>query len=222
MILKDIYLYPEFQDYGEEVTYPFKELTRSLCNYLGRKVKEAKCETVGFNRVCFIGRNEPNSEPYVNSSNVLGVEIFIDESEYRNTSKDALNKYFSRLVMDGLDKVDDRYHLPKDIIVNAINEFEQSGFVNEWIFKKKKLKGYKITGVLKCRLTLDSFFLDFEIISGNNSIYEENIITDHPNDFVFYYHLNKFNITEDYVVEVINKANNVIYSKQLAGFLRGK
>lgn len=222
MILKDIYLYPEVQDYGEEITYPFKELTRSLCNYLGRKVKEAKCETAGFNRVCFIGRKEPGGEPYVNSSNVLGVEIFIDEDEYRNTSKDELNKYFSRLVMDGLDKVDDRYPLPKDIIVTAINDFERSGFVNEWVFKRKKLKGYKLTGVLKCRLTLDNFFLDFEVINGSDVIYEENVITDHPNDFVFYYHLNKFNITDDYVVEVINKADNIIYSKQLTDFLRDK
>ncbi|MBN3231319.1 hypothetical protein [Pectobacterium brasiliense] len=222
MILKDIYLYPEVLDYGEEITYPFKELTRSLCNYLGRKVKEAKCETAGFNRVCFIGRKEPSGEVYVNSSNVLGVEIFIDEDEYLNTTKEKLNKYFSKIIMDGLDKVDDKYSLPKAVIANAINDFECSGFVNEWVFKKKKLKGYNLTGFLKCRLTLDNFFLDFQITRGDDVVYEENVITDHPNDFVFYYHLNKFNITDDYVVEVINKADNVIYSKQLADFLRDK
>ncbi|MBI0549576.1 hypothetical protein [Pectobacterium parmentieri] len=219
MILKDIYLYPDVLDYGEELTYPFKELTRSLCNYLGRSIKQAKYDTTGFNRVCFIGRKNPIGESYVNSSNVLGVEIFIDENEYLHTLKSELNKYFAKLVINGLDKVDGRYSLPKDLIVNAIDEFENSGFINEWVFKRKKLKGCKFTGLLKCRLTLDNFFLDFQIINKYKVVYEENVVTDHPNDFVFYYHLNKFNITDDYVVEVVNKSDNVIYSKRLANVL---
>lgn len=91
MILKEIYLYPEVMDYGEELTYQFKDLTRPLCNYLGRKVKEAKCETNGFNWICFIGLRD----------------------------------------------IDNKYNVPKDKISNAIDEFAESGFVNEWIFKKK-------------------------------------------------------------------------------------
>lgn len=62
MILKNIYLFPELDDYGREVTYPFKEQSRSICNFLERKIKDLKYNTEGFRTVCFVGKKHPSKD----------------------------------------------------------------------------------------------------------------------------------------------------------------
>ncbi|AOR61172.1 hypothetical protein [Pectobacterium parmentieri] len=219
MILKDIYLYPELLDYGEEITYPFKELTRSLCNYLGRKVKEARCETAGFNRVCFVGRKEPSGEAYVNSSNVLGVEIFIDEDEYLNTTKEKLNKYFSKLIMDGLDKVDDKYSLPKDVIVNAISDFECSGFINEWVHKKKVFKKQNLVCSLICNHSINDFQLSLKVMRAGDVVFNEVILVTPPDELAYHYKFKDILMDDDEVIvttKLHTEPDNVLFRLKLS------
>lgn len=127
MILKEIYLYPELSDYGKEITFPFKEQTRSLCNYLERFIRLEKIHTEKFKRVCFVGRKKPRENNYVNSCNVLEVEFFLDEGIYLNTPKDKLNEYFIKIFLICLEKCNSEYSLPKGKFLEAIHGFREGG-----------------------------------------------------------------------------------------------
>ena len=104
MILRDFYLYPELTEYAHDTTVPFRNQSRSICNYLGRQIKTLKYGSAGFRRICFIGSSHPNPECTINSSNVLSVEIPFDESEFHSIQKIELNRYFGKMIETGIDK----------------------------------------------------------------------------------------------------------------------
>ncbi len=212
MIFKEIYLYPELSDYGKDINFPFKEQTRSLCNYLEKYIKSEKYQTTNFKRVCFVGRKNPKKHDYVNSCNVLEVEFFLDEKIYLNTPKNQLNEYFISLLLTGLSKCTDEFSLPCEKIVEGIEEFKKAGYKNEWILKKKKIKGTKIECHLKCRFTIEKLFLYLFIFNKDSLVFEKNIVTDFPNEFVFNYHLKDLKVTEQSQIEVVDKLDKVIFS----------
>ncbi|WP_330983697.1 MULTISPECIES: hypothetical protein [Enterobacterales] len=214
MILKEIYLYPEILDYREEITFLFKKQSRSLCNYIERYLKAVKYQTDDFKRICFVCQKEPLSNTYINTCNVLCVSIPMSQDEYTNKKKEFLNEYFISLLMLGMDKCNETHPLPSDIIIAAINEFRREGYINEWVFKKKKLKELGLEFILKCSLTMDEFSLDLHVAKEKNIIYRDNIIKDIPNEFVFNYHLKDLLITNDNI-KVIDKLNKEIYSKNI-------
>ncbi|EDQ7230751.1 hypothetical protein XL92_004257 [Salmonella enterica subsp. enterica] len=213
MILKEIYLYPELLDYGEEITFLFKKQSRSLCNYIERHLKSIKYQTADFKRICFVCQNEPLSDTYVNTCNVLCVSIPMDEDEYTSKKKESLNEYFINLLTLGVDKCSKTHPLPNDHIMAAINEFRRGGYVNKWLFKKKKLKELGLEFTLECSLTMDEFSLDLYIIK-EKVIYRDNIVKDVPNEFVFNYYLKDLLISNN-SIKVIDKLNKEIYSKNL-------
>ncbi|EBS7636927.1 hypothetical protein CDR68_25120, partial [Salmonella enterica] len=178
MILKELYLYPEILDYGEDITFLFKRQSRSLCNYIERYLKKIKYKTDSFKRICFVCQKEPLPDTYVNTCNVLCVSIPMDEDEYTGKNKDALNEYFIELLMSGVDKCNKTHMLPNDEIIAAINEFRKGGYVNEWVFKKKRLRELGLEFILKCSLTIDEFSLDLYIAKEKNVIFRDNITKD--------------------------------------------
>ncbi|AZI92186.1 hypothetical protein AB1P82_000350 [Salmonella enterica subsp. enterica serovar Senftenberg] len=213
MILKEIYLYPETLDYDDSFTFPFKLQTRSLCNYIERYIKNLKYKTPDFKRVCFICRDGIIDESYVNSCNVLCVNILINKNEYLNLNKFQLNEYFISLLLAGLDKCHGKYSLPNEKIVEAINSFRDLNYVNEWVFKKKKINKTKLECLLKCHLTMDEFSFDLQVKDRGAVVFEDNIIKDKPNEFVFNYYLKDLVIDDE--IKVYGKNNKILYSKNI-------
>ncbi|WP_080684749.1 hypothetical protein [Pseudomonas brassicacearum] len=45
MILKEIYLYPDLGEFSDEIIHPFRDQSRSICNFLERSLSAEKFET---------------------------------------------------------------------------------------------------------------------------------------------------------------------------------
>ncbi|MGZ0077873.1 hypothetical protein [Methylomonas sp. YC3] len=84
MILKNIFLYPDLVEFAnrEQDLLIVKDQTRHLCNYLERRLAVLKFHADGFNRICVIGKSQPQ-EMHINSSSVLAVYIPFNMEEFR-------------------------------------------------------------------------------------------------------------------------------------------
>lgn len=215
MILKDIYLYPELTEYDIALTSKFREQTRSLCNFLGRHIKPAKIRCDKYNRVCFVCRKHPVTHSYVNSSGVLRVEVFFDMQEYLSKQDNNLNEYFISLVMDGVNRCDN-VDFPKKLIMEGANLFRALNYKNEWVFKEKTFKKNRgLKAILKCRLTMTHFYLDLYVTKKGDAIFHENIKTEVPEEVIFGYHLKDLIVKDNGDIQVIDKLNRMIYSKNI-------
>lgn len=127
MILKEIYLYPELTEYGDDIIHPFRDQSRSICNFLERSLSVEKVETPNFKKICFIGTNQAAGDAYVNSSGALIVNVTLDEGAYKKcTSTTELNEFFIQMLLEGLGKSAQHAVLPAQFLKEAIDEFRHA------------------------------------------------------------------------------------------------
>jgi len=185
MILKDIYLYPDLGKYPDEIVHPFRDQTRSICNYLARAIKPLRFATDGFKRICFVGVSNPNSECQVNRSGVLVGEIPFEAAEYLGLKTEELNQYFKRLLEIGIRKCALQHQLPEEFLLASLQEFENIGFVNRWQIKTKKIRESGLKCTLIGELTTEEFQLTLAVSKGTKTLFEKVVITTPPDEIVF-------------------------------------
>ncbi|WDE08763.1 hypothetical protein SG34_033225 [Thalassomonas viridans] len=185
MILKELYLYPDLVEYSDNVVDPFRDQSRSICNFLERELKPVKFKTNGFKRICFIGKSVANSKCWVNSSNVLTVEIEFDEKQYLTLAEEELNPYFMTLLKTGLIKCHEQFAIPLEHLISSLERFSAGGYVNKWCFKTKQIKELGIKCALNCQLTTNNFLLTLVVSKGKEIIYDKEILKTDPDEIVF-------------------------------------
>lgn len=214
MILKEFYLYPDLVEYSNEVTYPFRDQSRCICNYLERQIKRLKFKTNGFKRICIKGKLSPDNDCFINSSNVLTVEVCFDEDKYKTLSEDKLNDYFIDMLHEGFKKCKKQFDIPLVELTSHIEQFCLNEYVNEWIFKTKQIKDYGIKCILKCNLTLSAFHLNLLIYKGKNLILEKEILSTEPDEIVFVPLFKDFKMEKGKLV-VIDKFGDSVYEQDI-------
>lgn len=212
MILKDIYLYPDLVDYPTELTSDFRYKSRSLCNYLDREVlKILKYKTDAFRRICIIGKASPKDSYFINTSNVLTIEVKFDEKEYQSLHSDQLNEYFIRLLVKGLSKIKKHIDIPETELLNGIEHFRSIGYINQWTFKKKSIRDIGVKCFLDCNLTIDNFHLNLLIYKSKELIFEKEILKMAPDELLFVPYLKDI-IFDGKNLEVIDKHGKTIFN----------
>ncbi|WP_064792209.1 hypothetical protein [Shewanella woodyi] len=185
MILKELYLYPDLVDFKDNIVHPFRDQSRSICNYLERVLKQIKYDSKAFKRICFIGKSQPSSECFVNSSKVLITEIYFDENKYKSLEKNQLNTFFSQMITSGIEKCQEQYEIPKDELLKGLAEFYESGYVNRWTFKTKLIKGTGVKFALECELAIDHFCLNLVTYKSGEMVSIREILKTEPDEIVF-------------------------------------
>ncbi len=185
MILKELYLYPDLVEYSDNVTDPFRDQSRSICNFLERELKPVKFKTSGFKRICFIGKSVAGNKCWVNSSNVLTVEVEFDEKQYLALAKEELNPYFITLLKAGLAKCREQFEIPLEHLISSLESFSAGGYVNKWCFKTKQIKELGIKCALNGQLTTDNFLLTLVVSKSKEVIYDKEILKTVPDEIVF-------------------------------------
>lgn len=211
MILKELYLYPDLVEYEQSTVNPFRDQSRSICNYLERHLKKIKFNANGFKRICFVGKRKPRYEVFVNSSNVLVVEIPFDEEEYKALKRNQLNAFFLELLIVGIERCRKHYDIPKGELLEWLDNFNKIGYVNRWIFKTKTIKELGAKCTLKCNLTLDAFYLNLDIVKGEKLIFSREILSTAPDEIVFVPMFKDVSLINGHIV-VLDKYKEPVYS----------
>lgn len=211
MILKELYLYPDLVEYEKGTVYPFRDQSRSICNYLERQLKKIKFNADGFKRICFVGKSKPSPEGFVNSSNILVVEIPFDEEQYKALERNQLNTFFSKLLSVGIERCKKHYDIPGDELLEWLASFNENGCVNKWVFKTKTIKELGVKCILKCNLTIEAFYLNLDVVKGKEVIFSHEILLTDPDEIVFVPKFKDVNLVGNCIV-VSDKYNDPIYS----------
>ncbi len=185
MKLKELYLYPDLVEYTDDVICPFRDQSRSICNFLERRLQSIMYKTEGFKKICIIGKSNPCGDCIINSSNALSVEIEFDQNQYKKLGEQELNPYFSDLLKLGFLKCHKQHEIPLHELMKRLEEFQAEGYKNEWRFKSKRFKELGVTCFLNCRLTLKNFELALSVLDGDTTLFDEVILTTEPDEIVF-------------------------------------
>ena len=201
MIFKDIFVYPEPVDYDSTVVTSFKMQSWSICLYLIREIKTKKIISDNFNRICFIGKEKPFNEGFVNSCNVLSVDVPFDLNEYSTRPLDSMNELFIQMLSYGINICISKHKLPLDFLLKSLEEFRRNGYENKWTWGRKRIKGTALTCEIICEVTMDKFYAEFIVSDKTTIIYRRDILTDKPSWISNSYFLkNKFLIRDDKIL----------------------
>lgn len=185
MIVREIYLYPDLTKYPGEFTSLFRDQTRSVCNFLERRIRALKFEAQGFKKIGVIGSPNPTPACVVNTSGGLAIEIELDQQAYAATPKSDLNEFFISMLIAGFTKCRGQHKIPEEDLLQGIEAFRNADYVNEWIFKQKTFKELHVKVRLKCRLTIEQFTLTLQVETSNGSIQEIDVLNTPPDEIVF-------------------------------------
>jgi len=185
MILKELYLYPDLKYYPDSIVHPFRDQSRSVCNFLEREIKAIKFDANGFKRICVVGSSSPREECIINSSKILVVEVQFDSTEYSGLDEANLNAYFSKMLHSGFEKCSRQFVIPLLDLKLGLEKFIAEGGVNEWTFKSKQFKGIGLKCSLVCKLTTTSFHLVLVVSKSGVEILRTEILKTDPDELVF-------------------------------------
>ena len=211
MILKEVYLYPDLVEYPDKIVHPFRDQSRSICNFLERQLKAFKFNADGFKRICIIGKSLPTAECFVNSSKVLVVEVQFDQKQYLELNEEGLNPYFAEILKAGFTKCKNQFTIPVEELMAGLDKFCADGYINEWCFKTKEFKPLGIKCSLNCKLTTKDFTLTFLVSKGSETIFEKNILKTEPDEIVFVPMFKDISLDGDKLV-VLDKYGERVYS----------
>lgn len=220
MILKEMYLYPDLVEYGDDVVHPFRDQSRSICNFLQRSLGAEKFVAAGFRKICIVGKRRPADGVQVNSSGALSVEVALDVERYRQcASPEELNAFFIPMLLQGLEKAASHTALPLARLRQAIDDFRRDRYRNEWIFKDRKIAGTDYRCVLGCALTTGHFLMSLRVLRKGALILDTPIVRTAPDEVVFLPYLKDIKHANGRI-EVIARSGLTLYATTVAGLDR--
>ncbi len=219
MILATLYLKIGVLKLPVEYTYGFLKRSRFLCNYLEREVlKKLRFKAVGFNRIVISLDAKPADGVFVNSSQVLCVELPFNPTEYESKSDEALTFYYMEYLKAGLHKCAESVSIPLEALLQGMKEFEAGGFKNEWLYKRRAFREYGLNASLLCALTMNEFKLRLQIQRGKETVFDQVILQTDPDEIAFAYRFNDIVVEDDSLV-VVAKYDVPLWKKPISTFL---
>lgn len=209
MRLKDVYLSPDPLFWTREVGGQFSYQARSIGNYIGRELRGLKIETPKYNRILFRPVPEVEFLGRVNSVGVLRIDVLATEQEYLELETPELNPYFAQLIRQGLNHCDRGLGVPIEETHEAVNRFEENGFVNNWIHKRHRFRGTKYQCSLLCAMTLDEFSLRVEIAVGGVVLLNRLVAKTKPDEIFFHKLLGKASF-DDSGIQILDRSGKIL------------
>lgn len=223
MILREIEFglnYFEFDKHPEAQNFGLR--SRSLLNFIDKRLRREKFKTESIQKIVFEFTHDCNKKTiYLNTSNVLVVDVFFDLNDYINKSVDELNEYFICLLLKGIKLCSHMIPGIETAIVNKIDEFRSLNYKNEWIHQRKRINKTKYFARLRCDLTISRFLLYFEIEIKKKIIYSRLIGSEKQSEYIYSPILGSFTIDEsnNLVVRDGYYFGSIIYSENLSEVL---
>ena len=177
--------------YGDEFDDKFNYNTWFVSNFLSRQIRKMKIPTDGpYNTLfCYITKNI-NSCKLIEHLNNLEIGIHFSETAYNRymgmKAEHERFRFYLSLLEKGYQIASAYHYIPFNEIRKLHQALEDSGYKNEWLFKKKRIKEYGITITLEHVLTTYDYRLMLKVSDlKNNLLGEGPIYVTYPDDIFF-------------------------------------
>jgi len=187
---------------------------RFIGNYLSRKLKESKVETINIKRIILIGYlNEFNEDSLFESS--LRIFVPFNKVQYDILKKDELPDFFIEMYKTGIIKASQTHEVPVEFLLTKLVEFKENNYKNEWEFKSKTFKEIGIKATLFCKMTMDFFSLTLVLTKKNEVVFTKEILNTLPDEIIYHWQFKDI-ILENNEIKVLNEFKDPIYTLDLS------
>jgi len=214
MLLRDIALYLNVDEYERIYGSDFLFRSRYLCNFVRRRIVPLKFKTEGFRSVAIQGCHEPTEGCSIEGENVAVATVAFDRQHYDSLAPAECHEFFIAMLVEGLEKCARHRRIPLSEMKSAIDEFRSGGYRNEWTFKKRTFRSTGLQAWLNCSLDMEKFVLTLRLERNGTAVYDAPILETKPDEIIFA-HRYKDVVLEGQNVVVKNKFGKPAFSLEL-------
>ena len=196
--------------WGNDFGYAFYLKSRCLCNYIERHIKKSPVELINSTKLVISGSDSESTDFIVNSSSIGCLAVPFDKEMYdKSQNDDDMKKFIVRFTRENIINLPDSPCQEIDKILNVIDEFSDSGYVNQWVHQKKSSKKQKLLAVLDCSLTMRKFTLRLTISHEGSTVYSKVILETDPDELAFHSKFKDIKIEEDRLIVTARNGPNL-------------
>lgn len=214
MLLNDISLYLDVDEFERMYRSQFEFRNRYLCNFLRRRLKTLRLRTQGFNQVLIKGCRVAEECCPVTSEHSAIASLAFDRTRYDTLGPEEHHEFFISMLLEGLEKCARYHRIPLANMKGWIEEFRRGGYRNEWTHKEKLLRPLGLRAALLCKLDSEKFVLTLKLERKGSIVFQEPILETKPDELCFAYEFKDIVVQDDTVV-VTSKYTTDKYGKPI-------
>ncbi len=215
MLLRDLSLGLNRDEYERIYVSDFQFRSRYLCHFVRRKIAPLRFQTNGFRAIFVQGCETLRDLCEIQGQNVAVAPVLFEKSRYESLDQNDLHEFFISMLLTGISTCAKEYEVPLVAIHSAVDEFRQRNYQNRWIFKKKLLRPHGIRASLICTMDSERFVLKLKLERKGAFVFEEPILETMPDETIFGYQFKDVVVEGDSVI-VRDKFDKPTFSLKLS------
>jgi hypothetical protein len=217
MLLRDISLYLNVDEYERMYGSEFQFRSRYLCNFVRRQIRPLRFRTEGFGSIAIQGRHVPQDGCSIEGEDVAVATVAFDRQRYDSLEPAECHELFIGMLVEGLRKCARCYRIPLAEMESAVDAFRAGGYRNEWLHKKQRLASVALQASLRCSLDMEKFVLRLVLERKGIVVYDAPILETKPDELIFAYQF-KDVVLDGQTLVVRNKLDEPTFSLDLGSF----
>ena len=218
MLLRDVSLYLNMDEYEQTYSSDFQFRSRYLCNFVRRRISALKFQTEGFGSIAVQGCREPEDSCPIEGEKVAVATVAFDQLRYESLGPDECHEFFIGMLVEGLEKCARYHRIPLPEFKSAIDDFRAGGYRNVWTHQKKILRPVGLQASLICSLDMEKFVLTLKLEREGSVVYDSSILETKPDETIFAYQF-KDVVLDGQTVVVKNKFGKPTFSLDLRSLI---
>jgi hypothetical protein len=218
MVLKSLHFNLNRQEYPNEYGYNLLLTSRFYCNFIERVVfKPLKWQVQNFDRIVVNFTDNPIQFFYINTSQVLSINIKFDKKEFEEAKQNEVAEYFIRHVEDIIERLkEEGIELPTEEIIKGNELFRSGKYINKWLYQRKVNKGLNLEVCLFCELDKKQFDLILQIMKNKKVVYDQSILTLDPDPVAYQHKFKDITFIESSVLITTKTTGKNLFEIKLA------
>lgn len=218
MLLRDISLYLNLEEYDRLFNSEFQFRTRCLCNFLRRRIISERIRSEGFGSIAIEGTEHRVPECAIEGDRVLVARIPFEEAEYKSATTIEMQEIFISMIEKGIEICRRSHDVPAKLISRGIDDFRDGGYRNEWVVKTRSYRHLGLRAVLTGRLSVTQFELRLRLERGSREVLNTTVLDTLPDETVFSHRFKDLSL-DGTSLSVKDKRGRPVYSVDI-GTLR--
>lgn len=216
MLLTDISLYLNVDEYDRSYGSDFQFRSRYLCNFVRRRIARLKFQTDGFGSIAVQGCREPKNVCSIEGEKVAVATVRFEQQKYDSLRPAECHEFFIGMLLEGLEKCARDHRIPLLEVKAAIDDFRAGGYRNDWTFKKRTLRPVGLQASLNCTLDMERFILTLKLERKGVVVYDAPVLETKPDETIFAHRFRDV-VLEGQTVVVMKKFDKPTFSLDLSG-----
>lgn len=201
MLLDDIILGLDADEYGRQASSDFAFRSRYVGNFIRRKIKPLKFRTAGFRAIAVNGCRASVEACEIRPVNVLVADVAFEKEKYESMAPGELHEFFIGMLLEGVVKCSAQHQVPRTEIERAVDAFREEDYRNEWTHKKKAFRSIGVQAYLNCSLDTDKFLLRLKLERMDGAVvFDDVVLKTKPDETIFAYKFKDVVLDDDQIV----------------------